>query len=89
MVLVQSDLSSMRTADARAIRRFLSADPVQECERADPRELLEQLRPVPARVRAGEWRLEVTGPRTTTDINAAAMFQARPFEFLDAFDRTR
>jgi hypothetical protein len=76
----------MRTVDARRIRKALDSC-LQELPARDQAEALHLLRPVLERVRAGEWRIELSGPRTATELDAAALFEAQLIELADAIER--
>lgn len=74
------------TAVAAYCRSFQAAcSVVPAAPQPTPAETVAALRPIAERLRRGEWRVLVTGPRTSTERDLAAMFQARVLDLLDSF----
>lgn len=71
----------MRTGDTRAAQGLKE---LRGAETADTAELLDAVRPSVDRLRRGEWRLLLTGPRNSAERDEAAMFQARLLELLES-----
>lgn len=78
----------MRTIDARA-HRALDASDNHELIPVDLVDAVSDLRPSLDRVRRGEWRLLLFGPRSAQERDAAAMFQSRLLDLADAINGRR
>lgn len=73
--------------EARAARRLqASAAMLAEIPPADISDTLAVLRPSLARIRRGEWRLEVAGPASPHDRDVARMLPLRLLELCDLLD---